>query len=337
MTEQVVKSLSIRLAVMLLLLVFFVLAVSAWALSLGSLQLYPTQIVEALISFDGSREHLIVTQVRLPRVLSALFVGACLSSAGVVMQAIVNNPLASPSLFGINSGATLFVVMAIFFFETTTRSTYVWFAFAGALATAAFVYAAASAGPKGATTFRLLLMGAMITFFAGSLTASVLLLDKGTLGAVQQWTVGSLKGIRSGDLLGVLPLGLVGLFGAVLFERQIRTLGMGDSVARSVGQNVARWRLLAGICVALLAGASVALAGPVGFLGLVMPHLARLIVGNDYRLVLPCAALLGALIVMFSDNVIRILVFSRDVPVGITMAMIGAPFFIYLARFRADG
>ena len=320
---------------MMVMLALTLACLGIWSLTLGNLPISVQQIYGALFAFDGSREHIIVNHVRLPRILSGIFVGIALSSAGVVMQAIVNNPLASPGLFGINAGATLFVVVAIFLLETTTRSTYVWFAFAGAMCTAFLIYFAASLGKGSASIFRIILMGAMISFFSGALTASILILDKGTLGAVQQWTVGSLKGSRMDHLLGVLPFGLVGLAGAVLFERNIKTLGLGDSVAQSVGQNVALWRLLSGICVILLASAAVALAGPVGFLGLVMPHIARLLVGADYRLQLPCAALLGALTVVLADQYVRVLVFASDVPVGITMAAIGAPFFIYLARYRS--
>lgn len=306
-----------------------------WALTIGTLSIGAKEVVSALLYFDGSREHIIVTEVRLPRVLSGMFVGIALASAGVVLQAIVNNPLASPGLFGINSGATLFVVLAIYFFETTTRSTYVWYAFAGAVCTAFLIYFAASLGKGNSSIFRIILMGAMITFFSSALTASILILDQGTLGAVQQWTVGSLKGAKMEHFWGVIPFGLIGILGAVLFERQIKTLGLGDSVARSVGQNVDLWRFVCGIFVILLAAASVALAGPVGFLGLVMPHIARLLVGNDYKFVLPCAAFLGGLTVILADQYLRVLVFASDVPVGVTMAIIGAPFFIYLARYRA--
>lgn len=310
---------------------------SVWAVSIGSSMLSWQQIIDALFFYDGSREHIIITQVRLPRILAGLLVGMALAVAGAIMQAITNNPLASPGLLGINSGAAFCVVLAIFFLGNASRSIFVWCAFGGAAASACIVYAISSVGRDGATPLKLALVGAMIATTLASLTAVTLMFDKGTLGAVRQWTVGSLTGTQMIYVLQIAPYCLAGLLLSLLIGGQISTLSLGSDIARSVGQNVVLWRAIAGLCVVLLAGSAVALAGPVGFIGLVVPHIVRLLIGQDQRWILPLSALLGGILLVLADSLFRFLVVGRDIPVGITMAVIGAPFFIYLARYRIGG
>ena len=272
--------------------------------------------------------------LRLPRVLAGLLSGAALASAGAIMQAITNNPLASPGLLGINAGAAFAVVLAVILTGADSTAIFVWYAFGGAAFAAVVVYSIGSVGRAGATPLKLALAGAILASFLTSLTTAMLIFDQSTLDQVRLWSAGSLSGRSLSTSAAVAPYILAGLAGAILFRRQIMTLSLGSDVARSVGQNLHLWRGLGGLMVVLLAGSAVALAGPIGFVGLVVPHIARLIVGTDYRWIIPFSALGGAFLVVAADALARWAMPAQDMPVGVTMAMIGAPFFIYLARYR---
>jgi len=271
---------------------------------------------------------------RLPRVLIGAMVGAALASAGAIMQAVTSNPLASPGLLGINAGAVLAVVLAIVAFGTQSGGILVWYAFFGAATAAVIVYALGAAGRGGATPLKLALAGAIFTAFTGSVTTAILLFDQSTLDQVRLWTAGTLSGGTMSDARAVAPYVCLGLIGAILFSPQVMTLSLGGEIARAVGQNQTVWRGVAAIVVVLLAGSAVALAGPVGFVGLIVPHIVRLVVGIDYRRVIPLSMLGGALLVVNADTCVRLAMPEQDLPVGVTMAILGAPFFIWLARFR---
>ena len=307
---------------------------AVWAMTVGASPIAFDTILAALTGFDGSRAHIVVLDVRLPRVLAGLVVGAQLAVAGAIMQAVTGNPLASPGLLGINAGAAFAVVLAIALAGVDATATLIWFAFAGAAGAAICVYAVGSAGRGGATPLKLALAGAVLTAFLASLTTAILLRDQGTLDSVRLWSVGSLAGRPLSVVAAVTPYGLAGLAGALLAARPIMTLSLGSELSRSVGQNLAGWRLACAVLVVLLAGSAVALAGPVGFVGLVVPHMARLLVGPDYRWIIAFSAPLGALLVVGADAALRGFA-GIDLPVGITMAAIGAPVFIALARRRA--
>jgi iron complex transport system permease protein len=324
-----------RGAVLLALLPLLALTM-LWAMTVGSSPMPTGQVLAALLHPDGSREHLVVVGLRLPRVLAGSLVGAALAMAGAIMQAVTNNPLASPGLLGINAGASFSVVLAIAFLEPAASATYIWFAFAGAAAAAFAVYSLGSIGSGGATPLKLALAGAVLATFLSSLTTAALIFGQGTLDDIRLWLTGSLTGTTLGDVASVAPFILAGLLAASLFCGQIMTLSLGSEIARSVGQNLVLWRSLSAVIVVLLAGSAVALAGPIGFVGLVVPHVARLLVGVDYRWIIPFSALGGGLLVVAADALVRALFAMQDMPVGVTMAVIGAPFFIYLARYRID-
>lgn len=311
------------------------LAVAAlWAMTIGSTRIGVIDILAAFVDPDGSREHIVTLTVRLPRVLAGVLAGASLAVAGALMQAVTNNPLASPGLLGVNAGAAFAVVLALILLDPSASGTYVWYAFAGAGVAAVAVYGVGSVGIGGATPLKLALAGAILSAFLASLTTSILIFDKTALDDIRLWSVGSLANRPMSSILTVLPYICVGLAAALAFSRQVTTMSLGPDVARSVGQNLMLWRILCGVMVVLLAGGAVAMAGPVGFVGLVVPHMARMVAGSDYRRVLPISALGGALLVVVCDGAMRFAFPARDIPVGITMAMLGAPFFIYLARYR---
>jgi len=305
-----------------------------WAVTIGPTRIPASDIIAAVTRFDASHDHLVIATVRVPRVLAGIIAGAALAVAGAIMQAVTNNPLASPGLLGVNAGASFGVVMALTLWPTLPTSTYVWAAFAGAAVAATIVYSLGSMGVTGATPVKLALAGAIVSAFVASLTSAVLIFDKTTLDAIRFWSVGSLAGRSMTTIASVSPYILAGLAAAMLTRRQITTLSLGADVARTVGQNLVLWRAVAAVTVVLLAGSAVAVAGPIGFVGLVVPHAVRLLTGLDYRWILPFCAVGGALLVTGSDALARSLLPERELPVGITMALIGAPFFVYLARYR---
>lgn len=310
-------------------------AVALWSVTLGASRIPVNDVLAAVVAFDGSRDHLVVTTLRLPRVMAGLLSGSALAVAGAIMQAATSNPLASPGLLGINAGAAFAVVMAMSVLGVASSGAHVWFAFGGAGAAAVVVYAVASAGPAGATPLKLVLSGAVLTAFLTSLTSAMLIFDQETLDGVRLWTAGSLTGRTMAHVAAVAPYILTGLGLALLFRRHVMTLSLGTEIARSVGQNQVLWRGIAVAIVILLAGGAVALAGPIGFVGLVVPHIARLTVGVDYRWIIPFSAAGGALLVVLADVLGRTVFASQGFPVGVTMAVVGAPFFIWLARRRA--
>lgn len=310
------------------------LASLALSITLGAADISVQTVTAALTAFDGSFDHLIIRTVRLPRVLCGALVGAALAVAGAVMQGLTRNPLASPGILGINAGASFAVVLAVLLLGSPPLATYALFAFIGAAAAAVFVYALGSVGRGGATPLKLTLAGAVFTAFISSFTTAILIMDQNTLDQVRFWTAGSLAGRELPLLLATAPYMLVGLVGALLLGRQITTLSLGDDVATGLGQNTGWLKLLSAVMVVLLAGGAVALAGPVGFVGLVVPHVVRFLVGVDYRWILPYSALLGGILVTLADIGARIIIRPQELPVGVMMALVGAPFFIYLARTK---
>ncbi len=291
-------------------------------------------VYESLISFDNSREHLIIRTIRLPRSLLAMIVGASISTSGAIMQGITRNPLADPGILGINAGAVFAVVMAIFFFGASSPSSYVWYAFAGAGITAVTVYFLAALGRSGITPLNLTIAGAAIAAFLASLTTAMLIVSQQTLEEIRFWLAGSLAGADKSLILQILPYVCLGMILTLMISRQITILSLGEDVARGLGQQTVWVKIVAAVCVLLLNGSAVAVAGSIGFIGLVVPHLVRFWVGVDYRWILPYSAVFGAILLLISDVVARSIVQPQEIPVGIMTALVGAPFFIYLAKTK---
>jgi iron complex transport system permease protein len=306
-----------------------------WSITLGAASITPQVVFDALLHFDASQfDHLIIQTVRLPRVLSGAIVGASLAVAGAIMQGLTRNPLADSGLLGINSGASFAVVMAVFVLGDPPLSAYALFGFIGAGIAAALVYGLGSMGRGGATPLRLTLAGVILTAFISSFTTAILIGDEQTLDKIRFWTAGSLAGREMPLLTQTAPYMIIGLIGAWLISRQLTTMSLGDDVAKGLGQNTLWIRIIAAVVVVLLAGGAVALAGPIGFVGLIIPHIVRFLVGVDYRWIIPYTALLGAIIVTVGDVGARVLIRPQELPVGVVMAFIGAPFFIWLARWK---
>ncbi|MEW9526319.1 iron ABC transporter permease [Agrobacterium radiobacter] len=312
-------------------------AASILAVALGTVRIPLSTILDAIFRFDGSRNHLLVVAVRLPRVIAALLAGSALAVSGAIMQAITNNPLASPGLLGINAGAAFAVVSIMTFFGAGVGDIYIWFAFLGAGIAAFAVTLLSSFGPIRHSPVGLILAGAVVATFLTSLTSAVLIFDQSTLDAVRMWTAGSVTGRTMAQAATVAPYIAFGLIVSLFLGRHLTTLSLGADTARSVGQNTALWRGVAIVTVILLAGGAVALAGPIGFIGLIVPHIVRMAVSVDYRWIIPFSALGGALLVVGADMAGRMVFGSQNFPVGVTIALVGAPFFLWLARNRMRG
>lgn len=287
----------------------------------------------ALVAPDsGDNDHLVVRDLRLPRTLIGLVAGLALGASGALMQGVTRNPIADPGLLGINSGASLAVLAAIAWFGVGSAAGYLWFAFAGAAAAALLVYGAASLGWEGVTPVKLALVGAAVTATCTSVITVVLLTDQRTLGEYRFWQVGSLVNRPLDVLTTVSPFVVAGLLVALAAGRVLNALALGDDVARGLGQDVTRGRLLVVVGIVLLCGSAVALVGPIAFVGLVVPHVARALVGPDYRWIVPLSALLGPVLLLAADVAGRLLARPSEIEAGLVVALFGAPVLIALVR-----
>lgn len=301
-------------------------------LALGASDIPLVDVYRAFFAYDGSTEHLIIRTIRLPRSLIGMFVGAALAVAGAIMQGITRNPLASPSILGINAGASLAVVITLFVLNDIGLSLYVWLAFFGAAVTAVMVYFLGALGRGGLTPINLTLAGAALTAFFTSLTNGVLIVSQQTLDQIRFWLAGSLAGREIELFWQVLPYFSIGLILALSLGRQLTMLSLGEDVAKGLGQRTLLVKISAAVSVMFLAGSSVAIAGPIGFIGLIVPHMTRALIGVDYRWLLPYAALFGSILLLLADLCARLLFQPQEIPVGLVMPLIGAPFFIHLVR-----
>ena len=300
----------------------------------GAADISLREVYAAITAFDGSSDHLIIRTVRIPRSLIAIIVGAALAVAGALMQGLTRNPLASPSILGVNAGAAFAVVMATFIFGDNSLSIYAWFAFAGASLSAITVYAISSVSRGGLTPLNLTIAGAALTAFISAVTSAILILSQRTLDEIRFWLAGSVSGRELNLLIDVLPYFALGSILAFSISRQITLLGLGEDVAKGLGLKTDRIKIIAAFSIILLAGGSVAVAGPIGFIGLIVPHIVRFFVGFDYRWILPYAAVFGAVLLLVADIVARIVAKPLELPVGLMMPLIGAPFFIYLIKLK---
>jgi iron complex transport system permease protein len=305
------------------------------SIAYGTKSIAPGTVWDALWHYDARLDdHLIVRTLRVPRTIVGIGVGAALGLAGAVMQGVTRNPLADPAILGIESGAALAVVVGIHSFGVGALSGYVWFVFAGAAVASVVVYALGSLGRGGATPVKLALTGAALAALLSSLTSAILLLDVDTLDQFRFWIVGSLAGRDGAVAAQVAPFLVVGAVLALASGRSLNTLALGDDMARSLGQRVHLARAVAALSVVILCGAATAAAGPIGFVGLTVPHVARAIVGPDYRWILPWSLVLGPTLLLGADVVARLVVRPGELQVGIVTALLGAPFFIALVRRR---
>ncbi|MGO1058587.1 FecCD family ABC transporter permease [Planococcus sp. FY231025] len=310
-----------------------VIAALVWSsIVLGLTKVSAQMVFDAIYHFDGSNEHIIIQDTRIPRAFIAAAVGASLAVAGAVMQGLTHNPLASPGILGINAGASFFVVFGISFLGLSSLTAFAWLAFLGAAIASVVVYVFGSMGSEGLTPIKITLAGAAIAAMFSSMTQGMLTLDERALDQVLFWLAGSIQGRDLEILLSVLPYLAIGWLIALAFGKQMNVLAMGEDLAKGLGQKTMLVKIMGGVIVVLLAGGSVAVAGPIGFVGIIIPHFARWLVGTDYRWVIPYSALLGAVLLLAADIGARYILMPAEVPVGVMTAIVGAPFFVYIAR-----
>lgn len=304
------------------------------SLAIGARPISPETLVQALTAYNPANGDHAVVLSRIPRTLVGLLAGAALGLAGAAMQGVARNPLADPGILGVNSGAALAVVIGIFVFGVTNFTGYIWFAFFGAGAAAVLVYAVASLGRDGATPIKLALAGAALSAGMVSLLNAVLVSSQQTFDTFRFWQVGSVAGRGWDVIVPVLPFLAFGFALTLLTGKVLNSLSLGDDIARGLGQNVTAARALTALGVVLLCGAATAAAGPIAFVGLVIPHVVRAFTGPDYRWILPFSMVLAPVLLLAADILGRVILPPGEVQVGILTAVIGAPVFIWLVRRR---
>ncbi|CAM5696976.1 Iron ABC transporter permease OS=Streptomyces alboniger OX=132473 GN=CP975_07425 PE=3 SV=1 [Streptomyces alboniger] len=319
---------------LLLLLVLLALAVFA-SLMVGAGSVGTDDLLPGVFGPDLSdKGQLILREVRIPRTAAGILAGVALGLAGTVMQGVARNPLADPGVLGVNSGASAAVVFAISILGMSDPAHYIWFGFLGALIASLVVFGIGSMGREGATPVKLALAGAATGAALLSLTTSMLLTDSKSYDQYRFWQVGSLTGRDAPVLWQALPFIAVGTVFALLLGPRLNALSLGDDLARGLGQRIGLARAACGVAVVLLCGAATVVAGPIAFLGLVVPHAARLFTGPDYRWVLPYSALIAPVLLLTADIVGRVIAPPGEVQAGIVTAAIGALPFVLLVRRR---
>lgn len=312
-----------------------VVAITILSLRIGSLPVSNQDAWDALFNFDpDSYEQTVVRALRVPRTAVGLAIGASLAVAGAVMQGVTRNPLADPFILGVSSGASFAIVTAIYYFQLSLATRYVWFAFVGALGASALVFLIGSAGRNGPTPVKLALAGVVVSAALSAWTSALVLLDERTFDVVRFWMAGSVINRDMGTFFVVLPFLLGGSMACILLGHQLNVLSLGDETARALGMRTGRTRLICSILVVVVTGAAVSVAGPIGFVGLAIPHMVRAFVGPDYRWVLPTSFIYGGIFLVAADIVGRVVARPSELEVGIITALVGAPFMVALARKR---
>lgn len=316
--------------------VALVALVALMSLRFGSLPISTRDAWNAIFHYNPDvYEEVVVRSLRLPRTLIAIAVGGALAVAGTTMQAVTRNPLASPDILGVSSGASFAIVTALFYLGLDSPYQYVWFAFGGAMVASILVFMIGSAGHGGASPVKLALAGVVISALLGAWTSSLILLDEQTMDTVRFWLAGSVAG-RTLDIFWLVsPFLVIGSLACIFLGHQLNVMSMGEDTARALGMNTARTRIICSALVVLITGAAVAAAGPIGFVGLATPHIVRSVIGADYRWILPYSLVVGAIFLLVADIVGRLIARPGEVQVGIVTALVGAPFLIYLARQRS--
>ena len=319
-------------SLMILFSLLGVLVCILLSLALGSKPVGLADVAKALWDSESTSFTALVVRERIPRTIFCIIAGASLGVSGMMMQAITRNPIADPSILGVNTGASLFVVAGIAFFQIGSAGEYILFALAGAAVTAIFVYGIASLGAGGATPIKLALAGAAVSAALSSLVSAIVLPRTNVMNAFRFWQIGSVSGASWAYILAALPFLIAGVAAGLLLAPSLNALALGDDVAVGLGVRTGLVRLLGAAAGVLLCGAITALAGPIGFVGLMIPHVMRLLFGADMRFTIPMTAVGGAGLLTLADVIGRLLGSPGELEVGIVTAFLGAPILIAIAR-----
>ncbi|HDK7155316.1 TPA: iron ABC transporter permease [Clostridium botulinum] len=291
-------------------------------------------LIESYKSFDNSKEHIIIRTSRIPRTLNSLLVGGALGVSGLLAQALTRNKLASPSILGINSGAVLTLVIALTYFPNISSLGLVWIAFLGALLASVLVYLLCGGLSGDIRPMELTLGGTALGALFFSLAQGILYKNETALEQVIYWMTGSVEGQKLEVIIKFIPVVLVIMIFTLLIGKKLNVFSLGEEMARSLGMKTIYLKIVIITIVAILSGVSVALAGPIAFIGLITPHIVHKFIGTDYRWLIPFSILTGASILLLADIMSRFIVYPKEVPVGALTALIGGPFFIYIAKRR---
>ncbi len=318
--------------IVLAALIAFLACCFLGSLLLGYIKTSPWDLLNTYTNYENTTEQIILRTSRVPRALTALFIGGSLSLSGVLMQTLTKNPMASPGLLGINSGSAFFMVFIYSYFPNLSQDFAVLFSFIGAFIAVILVYGLAG-GLKGSVqTFDLTLSGAAISAFFMSFTQIVLYKDEKTMEEILYWLTGSVEGRSLDLLLKVMPFLVIAWVVCFLLSAKLNIFSLGEEMAKGLGLNTEFLKLSIILLVVILAGASVAVAGPIALVGLVIPHFTRFLVGSEFRWVIPYSIVLGSIFLLSADIASRFIIYPKELPVGAVTAIIGTPFFIYIAR-----
>lgn len=325
---------SARVSIAALGLLALVMMAAIAHLGLGARYIAPPTVVQALIAFDPHNfDHRVIISLRLLRLVAAIFTGGALGVAGALLQSVIRNPLGEPHILGLNAGAALAVVATTALGITVGDAAISrpLIAATGAALLFSLVMLLCSAGRAGFTPMKVTLCGVALSAFASSITAAILILDEQTLLSMRTWLAGDLAGLSWAQITPAAVAATAGFALAIGLAPALNMLALGDTLARGLGVSLARIRLLSLLAIALLCGAAVAIAGPVGFVGLVVPHMVRRLAGSDLRVVIPLSALGGAALLLLADIAARTLLSPQELATGVMTALVGAPLFMLLA------
>ena len=321
-------------AIALFLLLMVVLILCYLSITKGFIKTSYNMILEAYRNFDNSQDHIIIRNSRVPRTLNALLVGGALGVAGLLTQGITRNKLASPSILGINSGAVFTLVMAITFIPDISTLGLVWVSFSGALIAATLVYILSGGLGGDINPMDLTLGGTALSALLFSLTQGILYKNDTALEEVIYWTTGAVEGKKLEIIVKFIPIIVIVIILTLLIGKKLNVFSLGEEMARSLGMKTLYLKMVIIVIISVLSGISVALAGPIAFVGLVTPHIVKKLIGTDYRWLIPFSILTGSSILLMADILSRFIIYPKEVPVGALTALIGGPFFIYVAKRR---
>lgn len=302
------------------------------ALSYGAADVSLATIKAAIFNYDATNsDHQVIRDLRFPRIIGAALVGSSFAVAGAIMQGMTRNPLADSGLLGINAGAVLVMAISFAFFPSLPYHYLILFSFFGAAVSAGLVYGVGSLARGGLTPLRLILAGTAVSALFSALSEGIALHFR--IGQdLAFWYAGGVAGTTWAQLQVMVPIVVIMIIGAIILSKSVTLLSLGDDIAAGLGMNTTVVKVAGTIIVLMLAGSAVSVVGAVGFVGLIVPHLTRYIVGVDYRFIIPCSAVIGAVLLVLADLIARTINAPYETPIGALIALIGVPFFLYLAR-----
>lgn len=312
--------------------IFFVLLSFLLSISLGAVSIHPSVLVDSFFSFQShNMEHQLIREVRLPRALASMLIGAALAVAGAIMQGITRNPLADPSIIGITHGAGLAIALCLAILSSGSYWMLLGWSFAGAALAAILVLSFTMLSKERLSPVTLTLAGAALSTLFSALSTGIALYFQ-VAQDVSFWFAGGLSGSKWEHVYILVPIVLIGLIISLWISRSLTILSMGEEVATGLGQSNEMVRIVGLIAVILLSGVAVSIAGTIGFVGLVVPHIVRLVIGNDYKWILPCSAIIGAFLLLTADILARMINPPFETPVSAITAIVGVPIFLHLTR-----